>query len=757
MSSQCPTNSGMVPSDLVLTSLVTGDFVACDSFIRTVLRATRIVAGVLTVGALESETIIIKNAEIETLNVNDIFIRGDICGIGTNVLKDFDTISVNTINVRDVNITGDICGDTTNALKDFASVSATTVNADTLNVDDINITGDICGNGTNALKDFASLSANTITVDNITINGNVCGNGTTSILKDFVALQNDGEFNVNITNGNLIINNDNGFATIVNGDFFVNGTTFSTNTETVNVEDNCIYMNNGYTTPSFLSGCIVVNYLPTVTADSVAGDFTAGVPGVSNPTVITTNLATFSAGDIIQVSGAYNQANNGLFEVESHVGTTLTIRGVGTVPRTQSFFQEQFTTSLAGDPVQGTITQVNVAIIGLDSSGCWQVMKGTNSSDATITSPIPIILSVTGGTGITVDVTDPKNLVVDLDAPVAETLGGTGQSTYTIGDILYSDAANSLARRAIGAAGEVLTVTGGVPTWTNSGAGAVTLNADGSGDATLVDGSPQSGPTLTVKDLSNGTGISTTNGAGSVTIDLADMPANTILGNNTGATAAPLNLTTAQATAMLDLFTNTLQGLVPGSGGGTTNFLRADGTWADPAAAADSNEVCSVNYFASQYGASGAITFTSITIDTTDYYLIGGTNTGAIPTTFRRFGTNTNFTQVGSAATYISYDNTGNTGSMLLKASLTFTCSCAQPVVVVRQATSPLADNEGVGVSGLVAAGGNVDQGTMSMHWVSELSVATIYYWGAYVRCLTGTGTYDVRICSMEFSVTPMT
>ena len=30
-------------------------------------------------------------------------------------------------------------------------------------------------------------------------------------------------------------------------------------------------------------------------------------------------------------------------------------------------------------------------------------------------------------------------------------------------------------------------------------------------------------------------------------------------------------------------FTSTLNGLVPASGGGTTNFLRADGTWATPA------------------------------------------------------------------------------------------------------------------------------------------------------------------------------
>jgi hypothetical protein len=33
---------------------------------------------------------------------------------------------------------------------------------------------------------------------------------------------------------------------------------------------------------------------------------------------------------------------------------------------------------------------------------------------------------------------------------------------------------------------------------------------------------------------------------------------------------------------MLDVFTSSLKGLAPASGGGTTNFLRADGTWAAP-------------------------------------------------------------------------------------------------------------------------------------------------------------------------------
>lgn len=64
---------------------------------------------------------------------------------------------------------------------------------------------------------------------------------------------------------------------------------------------------------------------------------------------------------------------------------------------------------------------------------------------------------------------------------------------------------------------------------------------------------------------------------------LAQMAAHTYKGNNTGSTANALDVTSTQLTADLNLFTSSLQGLAPASGGGTTNFLRADGTWAAPA------------------------------------------------------------------------------------------------------------------------------------------------------------------------------
>ncbi len=39
---------------------------------------------------------------------------------------------------------------------------------------------------------------------------------------------------------------------------------------------------------------------------------------------------------------------------------------------------------------------------------------------------------------------------------------------------------------------------------------------------------------------------------------------------------------TANRTLDIDVFTSSVKGAAPASGGGTTNFLRADGTWAAP-------------------------------------------------------------------------------------------------------------------------------------------------------------------------------
>lgn len=127
----------------------------------------------------------------------------------------------------------------------------------------------------------------------------------------------------------------------------------------------------------------------------------------------------------------------------------------------------------------------------------------------------------------------------------------------------------------------------------------------------------------------------TVSGSGAVwTIDnaavtnskLANMAANTIKGNNTGSPAAPIDLTTAQVVAMLDVFNNATKGVAPASGGGTSNYLRADGTWATPpgtggVADGDKGDITVSNTGATWTIDNGAVTYAKIQNVTADRIL----------------------------------------------------------------------------------------------------------------------------------------
>lgn len=82
-------------------------------------------------------------------------------------------------------------------------------------------------------------------------------------------------------------------------------------------------------------------------------------------------------------------------------------------------------------------------------------------------------------------------------------------------------------------------------------------------------------------------------GAGTLTADvkadsityalLQDVSATArLLGRITAGAGDTEELTGTQATTLLNVFTDALKGLAPASGGGTDNFLRADGTWDEP-------------------------------------------------------------------------------------------------------------------------------------------------------------------------------
>jgi hypothetical protein len=93
-----------------------------------------------------------------------------------------------------------------------------------------------------------------------------------------------------------------------------------------------------------------------------------------------------------------------------------------------------------------------------------------------------VVSSVFGRTGAVVATANDYS-----DAQIA---GSPTNVLTSTGDLLYASAANTLARRAIGTAGQVLTVSGGVPTWgaPPSTFGAATFGSGGN-EITFASGS----------------------------------------------------------------------------------------------------------------------------------------------------------------------------------------------------------------------------------------------------------------------------
>ena len=213
------------------------------------------------------------------------------------------------------------------------------------------------------------------------------------------------------------------------------------------------------------------------------------------------------------------------------------------------------------------------------------------------TAPAALGVSATPGVSITaarVDHVHARPTFDQLD------ISGAAQ-----GDILYRSA-TSWARLPAATAGYILQTNGAAanPSWAQNTGGApsdaeyIVASANGSLSAERVISNSTSVTVnfatggqvsleraaltgdVTASQNSNATTIAN---AAVTNAKMANVSTSTIKGRVTAGSGAPEDLTGTQATTLLDTFTSSLKGLAPASGGGTTNFLRADGTWAAPA------------------------------------------------------------------------------------------------------------------------------------------------------------------------------
>lgn len=241
----------------------------------------------------------------------------------------------------------------------------------------------------------------------------------------------------------------------------------------------------------------------TLTAAGSANEFLNEAGNYTVPftltTTGTTGAATFSGG-VLNVP-EYASTGTGTVETVS----VATANGLaGTSDGDPANPELTLSTTITG-LLQGNGTAISAAPV----TGTGDVVRHTSPILVTPNLGTPSAVTLTNGTGLPI--------VNGTTGTLTETRGGTNQTTYTTGDILYASGSNTLAKRTIGSTNDVLTVVGGVPTWQAPSGGSSAFSA--------LTTSTNTTATMTV-----GTGASMTT-SGSGTIAATSVPASGISGD----------------------------------------------------------------------------------------------------------------------------------------------------------------------------------------------------------------------------------
>lgn len=145
--------------------------------------------------------------------------------------------------------------------------------------------------------------------------------------------------------------------------------------------------------------------------------------------------------------------NNAADNVTAASGTVLQGQGVGTA----SAF------STATYPASTTANQLLVSSATNVVSG---LTTGNNSTLVTDGSGVPSI-SATLPSAVQSNITTVGTVTTGTwsATSIAANKGGTGQTSYSTGDILYASGATTLSKLPIGSAGQILSLSGSTPSW----------------------------------------------------------------------------------------------------------------------------------------------------------------------------------------------------------------------------------------------------------------------------------------------------
>ena len=143
--------------------------------------------------------------------------------------------------------------------------------------------------------------------------------------------------------------------------------------------------------------------------------------------------------------------------------------------------------------ITGSLTTGQTATVRVPATvaGITKLYSVANGAGGTVT------VETSGGTSVAVPdgarmllrvtsagVSEAVNYVASLTLGTAlpATSGGTGHSSYTVGDLLYASSTTALTKLTVGATGAVLTVAAGIPAWTPT----ISVSSGGTGAASLA-------------------------------------------------------------------------------------------------------------------------------------------------------------------------------------------------------------------------------------------------------------------------------
>ena len=108
--------------------------------------------------------------------------------------------------------------------------------------------------------------------------------------------------------------------------------------------------------------------------------------------------------------------------------------------------------TVSGNALSVSSSSLNLTLDGLDDTNLSSPSDGE-------------LFSYNGSEWVNVATSTLNLALSDTTGTLTVTRGGTGLTSVSTGDLLYASGADTLATRAIGTTGQVLQVSGGVPTW----------------------------------------------------------------------------------------------------------------------------------------------------------------------------------------------------------------------------------------------------------------------------------------------------